>query len=47
VSLPKYTPVIHRGIAAMYVCDERFTKYYDRKVDGCAQFLCDAVKNFI
>ena len=47
VPLPKYTPEIHRGIAAMYVCDERFTKYYDRNVEGCAQLLCDAVKKWI
>ena len=47
VPLPKYTPEIHRGIAVMYVCDERFTKYYDRNVEGCAQLLCDAVKKWI
>lgn len=47
VPLPKYTPEIHRGIAAMYVCDERFTKYYDRNVEGCAQLLCDSVKKWI
>lgn len=47
VPLPRYTPEIHRGIAAMYVCDERFTKYYDRNVEGCAQLLCDAVKKWI
>ena len=47
VPLPKYTPEIHRGIAAMYVCDERFTKYYDLNVEGCAQLLCDAVKKWI
>ena len=47
VPLPKYTPEIHRGIAAMYVCDERFTKYYDCNVEGCAQLLCDAVKKWI
>ena len=33
----------HRGIAQMYVLDERFTAYYDKNVTGCAQFLRDAV----
>ena len=47
VPLPKYTPEIHRGITAMYVCDQRFTKYYDRNVEGCAQFLKDAVHRWI
>lgn len=43
VALPQYTSHIHRGIAAMYVEDERFTAYYDREVPGCARFLRDAV----
>ena len=33
----------HKGIAELYVADERFTAYYDRAVAGCAQFLRDAV----
>lgn len=32
-----------KGIAELYVLDERFTAYYDRKIPGCAQFLRDAV----
>lgn len=44
VTLPQYTPQIHRGIAAMYVEDDRFTTYYDREVSGCARFLRDAVE---
>ena len=32
-----------KGIAELYVLDDRFTAYYDRKVPGCAQFLRDAV----
>ena len=32
-----------RGIAELYVMDNRFTAYYDRSVPGCAQFLRDAV----
>lgn len=34
----------HKGIAALYVADERFTAYYDRAVSGCARFLRDAVQ---
>jgi len=39
----KYSAQAHRGVAQMYVMDERFTRYYDRNVSGCAQFLKDAV----
>lgn len=39
----KYDAQAHRGVAAMYVADERFTAYYDRNVSGCAVFLHDAV----
>ncbi len=39
----KYKPQIHRGLGEMYIMDERFTAYYDRKVPGCAQFLRDAI----
>ncbi len=44
---PGYTPRMHRGIAMMYIADERFTKYYDRAVEGCAQLLHDAVQRWI
>lgn len=37
------TPAKHKGIARLYVLDERFTAHYDRAVSGCARFLCDAV----
>ena len=43
---PSYTPEAHRGLAAMYVSDPRFTAYYDRAVSGCTQFLHDAVTAF-
>ena len=33
----------HKGLAELYVADERFTAYYDRETDGCAQFLRDAI----
>lgn len=39
----KYSPAAHKGLAQMYVCDERFTAYYDRNVPGCAAFLRDAI----
>ena len=42
-----YTPQRHRGIAQLYVMDERFTAYYDKDVPGCAKFLCDAVQHWI
>ena len=38
-----YSPSAHKGLAQMYVCDERFTAYYDRNVPGCAAFLRDAI----
>ncbi|MDD3219898.1 MAG: MerR family transcriptional regulator [Lachnospiraceae bacterium] len=43
ISMPNYTPEIHRGLAEMYVADERFTKYYDKEIAGCAKFLRDAI----
>lgn len=43
---PKYTPQAHRGLAEMYVADERFTAYYDAETPGCAAFLRDAVAAF-
>lgn len=39
-----YSPAAHKGLAQMYVCDERFTAYYDRNISGCAAFLCDAIR---
>lgn len=47
ITVPRYSAQMHRGIAAMYIADERFTKYYDRNMDGCAQLLCDAVQHWI
>ncbi len=47
VSLRSYDAQRHRGIAQMYVMDERFTAYYDRNVSGCAQFLTAAVMNWV
>ena len=38
-----YDAAKHKGVAELYIADERFTAYYDREVPGCAQFLRDAV----
>ena len=40
----QYSAEAHKGVAMMYVADERFTKYYDRNVQGCARLLCKAVQ---
>ncbi|MDO4428339.1 MAG: TipAS antibiotic-recognition domain-containing protein [Atopobiaceae bacterium] len=40
---PSYTPEAHRGLAEMYVADDRFRSYYDRELPGCAQWLHDAI----
>lgn len=39
-----YSADAHKGIAAMYMADERFQSYYDDEVSGCAAFLSDAVQ---
>lgn len=38
-----YSKEAHAGLARMYVEDERFTEYYDKKQPGTAKFLRDAV----
>ena len=43
----RYDVQRHRGLAELYVQDERFTAYYDREVPGCARFLRDAVLHWI
>lgn len=39
----EYSENAHRGVANLYVMDERFQAYYDKEVEGCAAFLRDAV----
>ena len=39
----RYDPAKHRGIAELYVADERFTSYYDKRLPDCARFLRNAV----
>ena len=43
----RYDPARHRGIAELYVADERFTSYYDKRLPGCARFLRDAVVHWV
>ncbi|WP_299093458.1 MerR family transcriptional regulator [uncultured Metabacillus sp.] len=39
----EYSKEAHAGLAQMYVDDERFTAYYDKKQPGSAEFLRDAI----
>ena len=43
----QYDPAKHRGIAELYVMDQRFTANYDKQVPGCARFLRDAVIHWV
>ena len=38
-----YSKDAHKGLAQMYVDDERFTAHYDEIAPGCAPFLRDAI----
>ncbi|OPZ64925.1 MAG: HTH-type transcriptional activator mta [Firmicutes bacterium ADurb.Bin506] len=38
-----YSKEGHAGVAQMYVDDERFTAYYDKRQPGTARFLRDAI----
>lgn len=40
---PSYSKEAHKGLAEMYVADERFAAYYDKAHSGAAQFLRDAI----
>lgn len=44
---PTYSPQAHRGLVQMYTADERFKAYYDKNVEGCAEFLKRAVEYHI
>lgn len=39
----KYSAQAHMGVAMLYTDDERFRQYYDKNVQGCAEFLKNAV----
>ena len=43
----QYSPEAHRGLAALYTEDDRFTSYYDRTVPGCAAFLRASIERHI
>jgi len=44
---PSYSPEAHRGLAEMYVADERFAQYYnDRAGTGAATALRDAIVRY-
>lgn len=38
-----YSKEAHRGLADMYVADERFRANYDKIAPGCTEFLRDAI----
>ncbi len=40
---PAYTKEYHRGLAELYVCDERFKAFYEKLAEGCAEFFHDAI----
>ncbi len=42
-SWPNYTKEAHANLAQMYVDDERFKAYYDKKQPGTAEFLRDSI----
>lgn len=41
---PTYSKRAHRGLAEMYVADERFAAYYDKVQPGAAELLRDAIR---
>lgn len=47
MTLKKYTAETHKGIANMYIADERFKNYYDKETPGCADFLQRAVTHWV
>lgn len=40
---PSYSKEAHKGLADLYVADERFTAYYDQHQKGMTKFLRDAI----
>ena len=40
----RYSAEAHKGVAGMYVADERFRQYYDKEQTGCAEFLKTAIE---
>ena len=46
-SWPSYSTEAHKGLAEMYVADERFKAYYDKVIKGGTKFLRDAILIFV
>ncbi|HWL13288.1 MAG TPA: MerR family transcriptional regulator [Ureibacillus sp.] len=46
-SWPSYSTEAHKGLAEMYVADERFKAYYDKAIKGGTEFLRDAILIFV
>lgn len=40
---PQYSADAHKGLAEMYVADERFSQYYNQHVPGAAKYLRDSI----
>lgn len=38
-----YSKAAHKGLAEMYVADDRFKEYYDKEIPSTAEFLRDAI----
>ena len=43
VFYPAYSKEYHKGLAEMYVADERFAAHYEKIAIGCTQFFRDAI----
>jgi DNA-binding transcriptional MerR regulator len=43
VFYPSYSKEYHKGLAEMYVTDERFKAHYEKITPGCTEFLRDAI----
>ncbi|QCR34049.1 MerR family transcriptional regulator [Lysinibacillus sp. SGAir0095] len=46
-SWSSYTKEAHKGLAEMYVADERFKANYDKTVEGGTEFLRDAILVYV
>lgn len=44
---PNYSEDAHAGLAQMYAADARFKAYYDQVGEGAAEFLRDAILNYL
>lgn len=45
-SWPTYSATAHKGLADMYVADERFSHYYNQHGEELAQFLREAIQRY-